>query len=118
MTDRILFQPQYRYNRASGRYLLDANAQGKLPPLTQEIFFGPRPAEEFYELGKDPDEINNLANDPAYASELQRHREILDAWILETDDKGQYTSLDADGNFKKTTWKEKKKKSKSKKASS
>jgi hypothetical protein len=30
------------------------------------LAFGKRPAEEFYDLGRDPDCLNNLANDPSY----------------------------------------------------
>lgn len=102
MTDRILFQPQYRYGREYGRFLLKGHAEGTLPGLTEDIFFGPRPAEELYDIEKDPHEINNLAKDPKYAAELERHHKILDAWIKETDDKGQYTCLNKDGTFKKT----------------
>ena len=32
-----------------------------------DIAFGPRPAEELYDLRKDPDQVNNVASDPAYA---------------------------------------------------
>jgi arylsulfatase A-like enzyme len=32
-----------------------------------ELAFGKRPAEELYDLGKDPDQFVNLADDPAYA---------------------------------------------------
>ena len=93
MTDRILFQRQYRYGREYSKFLLKGHAEGTLPAITEEIFFGPRPAEELYEIGEDPDEINNLAEDPKYKDELERHRKILDDWINETDDKGQYTSV-------------------------
>ena len=34
--------------------------------------FGKRPAEELYDLRKDPDEILNCAGDPAYAAQKQR----------------------------------------------
>jgi N-sulfoglucosamine sulfohydrolase len=46
--------------------------------------------EEFYDLQSDPHEIRNLVDNPAYAHELQRHRKILEAWIRETGDQGQY----------------------------
>lgn len=49
-----------------------------------------RPAEELYDLNEDPHEINNLAGDPEYADLLQKHRGILDNWIKETRDQGQY----------------------------
>lgn len=39
--------------------------QDKYPRLF-ELSFGKRPAEELYDVRKDPDQVNNLANDPAY----------------------------------------------------
>jgi len=62
---------------------------GKLN-AAQSHFWEPKPAEELYDLKNDPHEVNNLAGDPAYAEELKRHREILDRWMKETDDQGQY----------------------------
>jgi N-sulfoglucosamine sulfohydrolase len=35
--------------------------------------FGKRDREEFYDLKKDPDQMNNLATDPAYAAEKENH---------------------------------------------
>ena len=39
--------------------------------------FGKRPAEELYDLNKDPDQINNLAADPAYAAQKSKLAEEL-----------------------------------------
>ena len=62
---------------------------------TQNVFFGPKkPAEELYDLEKDPHEINNLADDPAFAAALKRHRQILAKWIDETGDQGQEVESD------------------------
>ncbi|MEM1443592.1 MAG: sulfatase [Verrucomicrobiota bacterium] len=47
-----------------------------------------RPEEELYDLRSDPDEMNNLADDPAYAETLTKMREALDHWIEETGDTG------------------------------
>lgn len=33
-----------------------------------EFAFGKRPAEELYDIGKDPDQVKNVADDPAYAA--------------------------------------------------
>ena len=41
-------------------------------------------------MEKDPHQINNLADDPKFAAELKKHRDLLEAWIKKTDDKGQY----------------------------
>ena len=94
LTDRSLLQPQYRDNRDYVQFLREGHAEGTLPKLTDEIFFGPRPPEELYDLAKDPHEINNLAKDPKFADELKRHRKLLTDWQKATDDKGQYPESD------------------------
>lgn len=95
LTDRPLLQPQYRDKQDYTKTLRKGHAEGTLPKLTDKIFFGPRPAEELYDLGKDPYEINNLALDPAFKEQLSRHRTLLEKWIKNTDDKGQYPESDA-----------------------
>ena len=95
LTDRPLLQPQYRDKREYTVALRRGHEEGSLPTLVDEIFFGKRPAEELYDLRKDPHEIHNLAGLPEHAAELKRHRAILDNWIKETDDKGQYPESDA-----------------------
>ncbi len=52
-----------------------------------------RPAEELYDLEKDPYELNNLAGDPELEKVLNSMRKQLDQWIHDTGDKG---SLDPD----------------------
>ena len=62
---------------------------------TQLIFFGQeRAAEELYDLENDPHEINNLAEDPAFAEHLERHRTLLANWIAKTGDRGQRPESD------------------------
>ena len=57
----------------------------------QKTFCGEeRIPHELYDLKNDPHEIRNLANDPVYAIEFRRHQQILETWIKQTDDKGQY----------------------------
>ncbi|HLI05602.1 MAG TPA: sulfatase [Ktedonobacteraceae bacterium] len=46
----------------------------------------PIAAEQLYDLIFDPNEMCNLANDPAYASVLEEMRQRLEAWMIETDD--------------------------------
>ncbi len=65
-------------------------AQGGLDVVQDRFWSDDRPAEELYDLEADPHEIRNLAGDAAHAAELQRHRAILENWISETDDRGQY----------------------------
>ncbi|MDA0791625.1 MAG: sulfatase [Proteobacteria bacterium] len=62
---------------------------GKLTPA-QAAPYGPRVAEELYDLENDPDEVVNLAGDPAHQAQLEEMRAALAWWIEDTDDKGQY----------------------------
>jgi arylsulfatase A-like enzyme len=58
-------------------------------PAMQKYFqlcFGKRPAEELYDLSKDPHEINNVAGRPAYAAAQKQLRAQLDQWMKDTAD--------------------------------
>ena len=90
LTDRPYLQPQYRDGRAVMTTWKRLYAEGKLTPEAAAFVSDKRPAEEFYDLEKDPHEVKNLVGDPRYAGELERHRGILEKWIEETDDKGRY----------------------------
>lgn len=61
-------------------------AQNRLTTAQLNPYLVPRPAEEFYDLIKDPHELHNLAKDPGCQSELLRHRNRLNRWIAETND--------------------------------
>jgi|GEM_PF-4480577 len=50
------------------------------------LIFGKRPAEELYDVRKDPAQIHNLASDPAYADPLRQLRACVDGWMKETND--------------------------------
>ena len=62
----------------------------KLTPEQDRFMSEERPAEEFYDLRSDPYELNNLATNPEYTKDLSTYAAILNEWISETDDKGQY----------------------------
>jgi len=87
---RALLQPQYRDRWPITQDLHRLHAEGGLTEYQDAHWFGPRPVEELYDIAADPFQINNLAADPAFVKELLRHRKILEDWISETDDKGQY----------------------------
>lgn len=42
--------------------------------------------DEFYDLEKDPQELNNVIDDPSYSNEIQRHKELMLTWYQETCD--------------------------------
>ena len=90
LTDRPFMQPHYRDGRDYIEVPRQLNKEGKLNEVQAFMWSEERVPEEFYDIENDPHEINNLADDPEFADELKRHREILDTWIEETDDKGQY----------------------------
>jgi len=54
--------------------------EGTLPDIQSTCFVAPRPAEELYELTKDPFELHNLAADPAYRDTLDRLRVEYQQW--------------------------------------
>ena len=54
-----------------------------------------RPAEELYDLTKDPYELNNIATDPDAAKIKADLGQRLDAWMAQQGDKGNETELQA-----------------------
>lgn len=96
MTDRPLMNWGHRemiasYNPEASSFLMIRKLAeaGKLTPA-QAAPYGPRVAEELYDLQNDPDEVVNLAGDPAYKEQLLEMQRQLEGWIKDTDDKGQY----------------------------
>ncbi|MAH73481.1 MAG: hypothetical protein CBC09_05625 [Cellvibrionales bacterium TMED49] len=95
--DRPLFNWGYREVFAAefpdkfGYFLKirDLATTGKLTPA-QAAPYGPRRAEELYDLKNDPDEVVNLADNPKHRQALEEMRIQLKRWIKDTDDKGQY----------------------------
>ena len=61
--------------------------QGKLKP-PQTYFWQRKPAEELYDLENDPDEVHNLATDPAHAAKRKELHDALTKWMLEVRDTG------------------------------
>lgn len=64
---------------------------GELTPTQQLWWSDERVDEELYDLVNDPDEVNNLATDPAFATILEEHRQTLADWVEATGDQGQTT---------------------------
>ena len=54
-------------------------------------FETPKPKEELYDLTKDPYELNNLADKISLKDTLFFLREVLDQWIINTNDLGEYS---------------------------
>ena len=60
--------------------------QGKLTPAQADIFVAPRPAEELYDVLKDPEQLLNLASLPEYQGNLLELRSMLKQWQSDTGD--------------------------------
>jgi N-sulfoglucosamine sulfohydrolase len=54
----------------------------------QAKFCGPKPAEELYDVEKDPHNVNNLASDIRYKKILENMREATRKWQLQIKDVG------------------------------
>ena len=59
-----------------------------------ELCFGKRPAEELYELRKDPHQTLNLAGRPEYAAVQRRLRRRLEEWMKQTGDPRAFSDDD------------------------
>jgi N-sulfoglucosamine sulfohydrolase len=66
-------------------YILDHREEPGVRQLF-ELCFAKRPAEELYDLGKDPQEIHNVAGQAAYAAAQTQLRSRLDQWMKDTAD--------------------------------
>ena len=95
LTDRPLLQPQYRDIFPTTKRLRELNKSGEIDPVAKEVFFGPRPQEELYDITSDPHQVNNLAKDPAFSEIVAAHRKVLEEWITMTGDKGQQPESEA-----------------------
>ena len=60
---------------------------GKTDAVTGR-FFGTKPMHELYDTTADPDNVNNLVDDPKYAQEVARLSKALDKWQLKHFDSG------------------------------
>ena len=90
LPQRPYLQPNaYKDAKAIVIAMREWHAAGKLDEAQSLIMRETRPPEELYDVIADPDEIHNLADDPAHAAKLAELRGLLDNWIEETGDQGQ-----------------------------
>jgi len=69
----------------SKKLLLDRRDDPRIKPFF-DLATGKRPAEELYDISKDPWTLRNVANEPEYASMRQKLAHRLDTWMAKTDD--------------------------------
>lgn len=96
MTDRTMMQPHYDDKTAITKTFRGMMAKGEMKGHELLFFGNTRPAEELYDLEYDLYELFNLAENPAFAETLAKHRQILENWIEETGDQGQYPESDTE----------------------
>jgi len=68
--------------------ILRLGALHQLVPPADWYFRQTKPVEELYDVVADPEQVVNLAGDPANAEVLLRMRQAHDAWVVETNDLG------------------------------
>ncbi|MHC4639287.1 MAG: sulfatase-like hydrolase/transferase [Planctomycetota bacterium] len=81
---------KYADSRYAMKVMRKLQAEGKLNAVQARVFEPTRPEEELYDVVNDPHEIDNLAKVSRHHKTLKRMRAILDKWIEETGDKGQF----------------------------
>lgn len=85
-TDIPLTPPADAVRSPTYQKMIELQAADRLTPAQQICFRTPRPREEFFDLDRDPFELNNLIEDPAYRSQIAQLRRALDDWTRTTDD--------------------------------
>lgn len=89
-------RPYYQVNRYKllqypiVRLLREMKAADTLTGEAAELMADVRPREELYDSEADPDEVRNLANDPAYRKILLEHRVVLEDMIARFGDEARF----------------------------
>ncbi|NOR73545.1 MAG: sulfatase-like hydrolase/transferase [Draconibacterium sp.] len=79
---------QYKDGKDISKHMRELFNNGKLNELQSRFYQPTRPVEELYDIVNDPFQINNLAKDVNYKSELTNLRKQLYNWMTETNDPG------------------------------
>lgn len=70
----------------SHQALRTARDAGSLTPAQADVFLAPRPVEELYQTASDPNQLTNLAADPAHRAVKARLAKLLADWTDATGD--------------------------------
>ena len=74
-----------QYPSFTKMYMLENRDKKEVKPLFQ-LAFGKRPAEELFDLSKDPDQMNNVSEDPVYQKIKAKLSSQLSAYLVKTGD--------------------------------
>lgn len=70
----------------SWQNMLKLESAGQLTPEQQTCFLAPRPKWELFDLQRDPGELKNLIDDPAYVTVKQDMMDELEVWTAQFED--------------------------------
>ncbi|MCH9022154.1 MAG: sulfatase-like hydrolase/transferase [Planctomycetes bacterium] len=89
-TDKPYLQPNQTKDRQvpARNILRSLSKQNKRQPGQTLLASMQKPTEEFYDIRKDPFEVDNLANSPTHKKEVELFRGILRDWMRNTGDLG------------------------------
>ena len=76
----------YREGMPMMQEILKLHKEGQLDSVQDDWFKPTKPVEELYDVQNDPDEIHNLAADPAYQSKLIELRKAFRTWLNQVGD--------------------------------
>lgn len=68
---------------------LAVKAPHELNEVQKQYTAKTKPVEELYDVINDPQELNNLAENPSHTKELKKFRGLLKKWMLSIDDKAR-----------------------------
>ncbi len=66
--------------------MIKLHAENRLNEQLLDCFVQPRNAEELYDITVDPFQFHNLASEEAYQKVLVKMQNLMDKWIIETND--------------------------------
>ena len=89
----------YRENMPVMQELLRLRDTGQLDENQALWFRQSKAVEELFDTENDPHELNNIANDPAYAEVLATLRVECERWMKDIDDKGRIPEIDLIADF-------------------
>ncbi|MGR3810174.1 sulfatase family protein [Jiulongibacter sp. NS-SX5] len=78
----------FRKNIPTMNLLLEMHEKGELNEAQSLWFRETKPEEELYDYIADPFQLNNLAEDPAYAEKLAELRKVMENWVADSEDLG------------------------------
>jgi N-sulfoglucosamine sulfohydrolase len=82
---------KFRKSLGTMQALLELKDKNELNQDQLYWFRNKKAEEELYNIIKDPNELNNLADEPQYKADLERMRKVHEQWMEDIDDKGLMT---------------------------